>query len=317
MPPREVNDDGGNIGVKVYNIVVLVIDIVILLVKWWYYAFEAVYKNIFPPEEISVKGERVLITGTGHGMGKELAFQYSDLGATIVCVDINEKLNSETVKEIQSRGGKAHGYVCDVASRDEIVKLAKLIKSEVGSITIIVNNAGIMPTHPLLEHTEAEIKKIFDINVFAHFWILQEFVPDMIKNNKGHIVALSSMAGIIGVPNLVPYCGSKFAVRGLMEAFSQELRLDARKPNIKFTNVYPYMVDTGLCKRPFMRFKNVMKLIKSNEAAAAIISAQRRGIQEISIPRHLHYVNAYSRLFPIKCGILLGDFLDSGVHSDL
>lgn len=81
-----------------------------------------------------------------------------------------------------------------------------------------------MPSHDFLQHTENEIRKIFDINVIAHFWMFQAFLPSMIENNTGHVVALSSMAGIMGFQNLVPYCGSKFAVHGLMEAMSEELR---------------------------------------------------------------------------------------------
>ncbi|XP_008479784.2 ras suppressor protein 1, partial [Diaphorina citri] len=80
--------------------------------------------------------------------------------------------------------------------------------------------------------------------------ILETFLPDMMEKNRGHIVGISSMAGIVGLPNLVPYCASKFAVRGLMEALAEELREDARNSKIKFTSIFPFMVDTGLCKNP-------------------------------------------------------------------
>lgn len=134
-----------------------------------------------------------------------------------------------------------------------------------------------MPTHPLLKHTEGEIRKIFDINVFAHFWVriyvfntlnsyttnhihkkcfdktseklfkfqfLQEYLPQFIEHNKGHVVALSSMAGIVGLNNLVPYCGSKFAVRGLMEAISEEMRQDARQPEVFYS--YPLNLQNNI-----------------------------------------------------------------------
>lgn len=139
----------------------------------------------------------------------------------------------------------------------------------------------------------------------------------MIEKNRGHIVALSSVAGLVGFKNLVPYCGTKFAVRGIMEALAEELRADARKPNVKFTSIYPYMVDTGLCKRPHTRFPKLMKMLKPEDAAAAIIDAQRRGVVETSIPKYLLYLNCFMRNFPLKNGQMLGDFLDTGVHSDL
>lgn len=112
----------------------------------------------------------------------------------------------------------------DVTNREKVLEAGSQVQKDVGPVTILINNAGIMPSHDLLQHTEAEIKSIFKINVVAHFWMFQAFVPKMIENNRGHIVALSSMAGIMGFQNLVPYCGSKFAVRGIQEAFSEELR---------------------------------------------------------------------------------------------
>ena len=81
-----------------------------------------------------------------------------------------------------------------------------------------------MPTHPLHQQTESEIRKTFDINVFAQFWILQAFLPHLYAKKRGHIVSLVSVAGLVGLTNLVPYCASKFAVRGLMESLHEELR---------------------------------------------------------------------------------------------
>lgn len=100
---------------------------------------------------------------------------------------------------------------------------SKVLK-EVGDISILVNNAGIMPQHEVLKHNEAEIRKMYEINVFSHYWMFEAFLPKMMEKNEGHIVATSSIAGLVGLNNLVPYCGSKFAVRGSMEALSEELR---------------------------------------------------------------------------------------------
>lgn len=90
-----------------------------------------------------------------------------------------------------------------------VLETGKKVEKDVGIVTILVNNAGIMPQHDLLKHTEKEIRMIFEINTLAHFWMFEAFLPKMIERNQGHIVALSSMAGAIGVPNLVPYCGKK------------------------------------------------------------------------------------------------------------
>lgn len=89
------------------------------------------------------------------------------------------------------------------------METANKVLTEVGDVTILVNNAGIMPQHEILKHTEGEIRKCFEINTLAHCWMFQAFLPRMIEKNHGHIVALSSIAGLVGFNNLVPYCGSK------------------------------------------------------------------------------------------------------------
>jgi phosphoglycerate dehydrogenase-like enzyme len=86
------------------------LDLIFLFFKFWYNVLTEVYEGLRGTEERDVSNDVVLITGTGHGIGKELALQYSALGATIVGWDVNEKLNLETIKEIKSRGGKIHGY---------------------------------------------------------------------------------------------------------------------------------------------------------------------------------------------------------------
>lgn len=88
----------------------LFFDLVLLLVKVFYYVFKSILENIRGQKERDVSNDVVLITGAGHGIGKELAQQYAKLGATVVCWDVNESTNQETVKHIKSEGGKAHGY---------------------------------------------------------------------------------------------------------------------------------------------------------------------------------------------------------------
>ncbi|CRK89700.1 CLUMA_CG003407, isoform A [Clunio marinus] len=311
------SDISVNIWETIFNVFYLVFEIIILQLKFWYRTIESAI-NLFTSEPRDVSGDIVLITGAGHGMGKELALQYSELGATIVCWDINEQLNLETVKLIKSKGRKAHGYTVDVTNREKVLETGSKVQKDVGTVTILVNNAGIMPSHDLLKHTENEIRKTIDINLVAHFWMYEAFLPKMIENNHGHIVALSSMAGVMGFQNLVPYCGTKFAVKGVQEALSEELRCKSNGTSkIKFTTIFPYMVDTGLCKKVKIRFQSLMPMINPKDAAAEIIFAQRKGIEEMSLPRHLLYMNAYFRNFPNKANILVKDFLQAFVESDL
>ncbi len=96
-------------------------------------------------------------------------------------------------------------FSVDVTNRDKVLETARKVLTEVGDVTILINNAGIMPQHDMLKHSEQEIRKIFEINVLAHFWMFEGFLLRMIQKNNGHIVALSSMAGQMGIQNLVNY----------------------------------------------------------------------------------------------------------------
>ncbi|XP_003707776.1 short-chain dehydrogenase/reductase family 16C member 6 isoform X2 [Megachile rotundata] len=304
---------------KAYGGVLIVADVLLLLLKILCYIVEGVYRLFVPVEEKSVAGEIVLVTGAGHGIGREVALKYASLGATVVCWDLNQQGNDETINEIKKLGAsKAYGYKCDVSNREEVFQVAEVMRKEVGNVTILINNAGIMPTRNLLDHTPEEIKRIFDINVMAHFWTLQAFLPSMIQKNHGHVVALSSVAGFFGLPNLVPYCASKFAVRGLMEALHEELRVSNKDKasNINFTTICPYMVNTGLCKKPKIRFTSFMAIISPKDAAAEIVKAQRRNYVELSIPSFWAYINAFYRCAPETCLRSTIDFLDAGVEAD-
>ncbi|KAL0267853.1 UNVERIFIED_CONTAM: hypothetical protein PYX00_010004 [Menopon gallinae] len=307
--PRAGEENGAT---KISDTILLILEIFLFLARTLVLYVHGVYKVFFPPEEKSVAGEIVLITGTGHGIGKELARQYGELGAEVVCVDINKETNNETVEELTKMGIKAHGYTCDVSSWETVNELQQKVEKEVGDVSILVNNAGIMPCKSFFAHKPEEIRKMFEINVFAHFWMLQAFLPKMMKKNKGHVVAISSVAGLVGGANVVPYCGSKFAVRGYMEGIAEEFRKENR--DIKFTTIYPFITDTGLCKRPRIRFSNCMKILSPAETAAYIITAQRRNYNEAAVPPYLFFVNAFVRTLPRPCGHQLIDFLDSGVE---
>lgn len=312
------NGDGEqSAATQAIEVVKIIFELLLFLVKYVYYYGESIFRMFVPREQKSVQGEIVLITGAGHGIGKELALQYAKHGATVVAWDINGETNNKTVQEINKKGyPKAYGYVCNVSNRENVFETVAKVRKDVGDITIVVNNAGIMPTHKLLDHTKDEIERIMGINVLAHFWIIQATLPRMIEKNQGHIVALSSMAGLVGLENLVPYCASKFAVRGMMESIYQELKL---YPNcqVKVTIICPYMVDTGLCKRPVIRFEKMMKMLTPSEVATEIISAQRRNVLITTLPSHMLYMNNLFRCAPIKCADAFKDVVRSGLESDL
>ncbi|GBP38695.1 hypothetical protein EVAR_22343_1 [Eumeta japonica] len=102
--------DEQGIAMKVYGGVVMAVDVLMLLIRMSVTCVYSLYLLIVPPEQRDVSGDVVLITGTGHGMGREMALRFARLGAVLVCVDINSKANQETVDMIKQDNGKAHRY---------------------------------------------------------------------------------------------------------------------------------------------------------------------------------------------------------------
>ncbi|XP_011876966.1 PREDICTED: short-chain dehydrogenase/reductase family 16C member 6-like isoform X2 [Vollenhovia emeryi] len=252
--------DDQTIGTKICNILLLPVEILWLAVKILYYICEDICRCIVPIKKKSVAGEIVLITGAGHGIGKELAVGYASLGATVVCWDINEETNNETMNDIKKMGiDSVYAYRCDITDREEIFRVARKVKEEVGDVTILINNAGIVYVKSLMNQSFDEIQRGIDVNVTAHYWTLKAFLPSMIEKNHGHVVALSSLAGLIGLPYATVYCPSKSAVNAMMEATSEELRmLSNGKSSVKFTTVCCYFVSTynGRASTPKRGFVN-------------------------------------------------------------
>ncbi|XP_037808064.1 short-chain dehydrogenase/reductase family 16C member 6 [Lucilia sericata] len=302
---------------RIFDFIQNVLEFVIVFMKMLLGALQAIMETILPKKLKDVSGEIVLITGAGHGIGRELALHYTAHYSTVVCVDINEKSNEDTVKSAKRLNkGAVFSYTCNVTDREAVLNLAHKVKEDVGPVSVLINNAGIMPINPLEKQTAEDIRRTFDINVFSHFWTLEAFLPHMKEQNRGHIVAMSSISGLVGLPNLVPYSATKFAVRGLMESLYTELRSGPYKNLIKTTTICPYMTNTGLCKNAKVRFPSIFGLLDPKEVAAQIVQAQRSDENEVTVPSYWYHVNRFCRLLPLESAALLMDYVDSGVQAE-
>ena len=204
------------------------------------------------PFKKSLKDEHVYITGAGNGLGRKLAQLMSQQGANITCVDLDLDSAKETVRLIQLEGGQALALRVNVTSAQEVIESGTLARNTFGPVTILINNAGIANKKKTLDTTDKDIRRTFDVNVISHGITVKEFLPDMLKLKKGHIVSISSMAGVVGIPGLGDYSGSKFAAFG----FDESLRLEMKKMNtgVKTTCVCPFFINTGMfdgVKTPF------------------------------------------------------------------
>ncbi|XP_058808384.1 epidermal retinol dehydrogenase 2-like isoform X2 [Phymastichus coffea] len=248
-----------------------------------------------------IAGEIALVTGAGSGLGRLIAQKMAELGAIVVVWDVNKQGLDETVKMIKSSGGTCYGYVCDLCNREDVYKKAALLDKEVGRVSILVNNAGVVTGRKFLDSPDQMIIRTMEVNVMSHFWTVKAFLPAMLKENKGHIVSIASLAGHVGCPKLVDYTTSKFAAVGFDEALRMELEADGY--DIKTTVICPFFIkSTGMFDDVMARF---IPILSPNEVADRVVSAMRCDDKFAIIPSYLQVLLAAKWMFPWKCAKML------------
>jgi len=170
--------------------------------------------------------ERVaVITGGGGGIGSAMARAFAVRGARLALADVDLAAARAVAKELESRGAEAQAFSVDVADRDDVFRLAEAVLERFGRVHLVCNNAGVaiggeMWSAPLEDWTFT-----MGINFWGVLYGVQAFVPILLEQGEGgHVVNTASMAGLTGMSFLGMYCASKFAVVGLTESLSREVR---------------------------------------------------------------------------------------------
>lgn len=190
------------------------------------------------------EGQRVFITGAASGIGRATAMAAAREGATVFLTDIQDVALEKTAREIEASGGRVgHRRALDIADYDAVVALADEIHAEHGSMDVVMNVAGIS-TWGAVEHLRHEDwRRTIDIDLMGPIHVIEAFIPPMIEAARGgHLVNVSSAAGLFGLPWHAPYSAAKFGLRGVSEV----LRFDLRRHGIGVSLVCPGGVDTPL-----------------------------------------------------------------------
>lgn len=186
-------------------------------------------------------GRVAVITGGSRGLGLLMARQLAEEGATVVIAARDQAELARAQDDLTLGGGRAHTVVCDIGVRDQAEWLVRDTLDRHGRIDLLVNNAGVMKVGPIEHMAHEDFTEAMDVHFWGPLHITLAAVPAMRKQGGGRIVNISSIGGRIGVPHLVPYCASKFALTGL----SDSLRAELARDQILVTTVCPGMMRTG------------------------------------------------------------------------
>jgi len=240
----------------------------------------------------NLTGKRVLITGGASGIGKIMGQIALQRGAELIIWDIDQAKNNETLTAFKKLG-IVHGYQVDVSNLEQVKGTARLVRDQIGIVDVLINNAGIVVGKYFHEHSTQDMLSTMNINATAPMLITQEFLPDMIKQNSGHICNIASSVSLISNPKMSVYAASKWSLMG----WSDSLRLEMKQLKIKvaITTVLPYFINTGM----FKGVRSLMPILKPEKVAKKIIKAIENDRIILSMPWSMHFVRFCQGLFPI------------------
>jgi len=185
-----------------------------------------------------LEGKRVFVTGSGAGIGKAIAALFTERGARVVVSDINPETAKQSAEEI----GAAGVANCDVTDESQVQAAVQQAADILGGLDVLVNNAGIEISSPLLQQSTESFDKIFAVNVRGPFVAMKAAIPHLIAS-KGNIVNIASIVG--GSPLLGSYCATKAALIQLTRVAAVEMRA----AGVRVNAVCPGFADTAMVAR--------------------------------------------------------------------
>lgn len=216
----------------------------------------------------SLQGKNALITGAGKGIGRALAIALAQEGVNVGLVARTEADLRNVAEELKAFNIHIAIATADVASIDSVNAAVAKVKTELGVIDILINNAGISSFGSFMELEPARWEEIVKVNLFGAYYVTRAVLPEMIDRKTGDIVNISSTAGQRGAAVTSAYSASKFALIGLSESLMQEVR----KHNIRVTTLTPSTVATDMAKDLKLTDGNPDKVMQPEDLAELVVS---------------------------------------------
>lgn len=224
---------------------------------------------------MNFKGKTVLVTGGASGIEKIMAKKALQRGCkTLIVWDIDEIGAQKIQDEFCELGGKIFIFKVDISNVDEIRTNAQKVRTDIGKVDVLINNAGIVVGKFFHEHTHEQIQKSMQINANAAMHITLEFLPEMMAENSGAVCNIASSAGLISNPKMSVYAASKWAVVGWSD--SLRLEMEQLQKNICFTTIMPFYINTGMFDGVKSRLLPILDPEKTSEKIMKAIESNRK-----------------------------------------
>ena len=258
------------------------------------------------------EGKLAVITGAGSGIGRALALHLNREGCALCLSDINSGSLEATLGMLPRTEVPASGEVLDVADRAAVHRWAQELGTRHGHVDIVVNNAGVALVATVEESDYADLDWLMGINFWGVVHGTRAFLPFLRRAEQGHLVNISSVFGLIGVPTQSAYNAAKFAVRGYTEALRQEMA----GSNVHVCCVHPGGIRTAIARNARGSSAGLTAEERGSEferlarttpesAAAQIVKAIERRRKRLLIGGDARYISLISRLFPASYPRLL------------
>lgn len=247
----------------------------------------------------------VVITGAAHGIGRALAFALIEKGCHLALIDQDEPALSRLAHELHLPGTRrVSTHLADVSDRARMGDVAAEVLSTHGAVHVLVNSAGIAHEAPFVRTSLDDWHRIVAVNLMGVVHACHFFLPHLARADRGHIVNMSSLLGVIGMPGQTAYGASKFAIRGLSESLQEELR----GTTVGLTLVHPGAVNTGITLRGRGDDVDLLQRIdawyqrhalRPELVARRIVAAIERGTPRLLIGADSRFADLLKRLLPV------------------
>ena len=250
------------------------------------------------------QNKTVVITGASSGIGEASAIEFAKKGANVALIARTLENLNKVEKKLKEFNIKTIAIQCDVSKKSDVQQMHNTVLEKFGVIDILVNNAGFAIYGTVNELSIEEIESQMATNYFGMIYCIKNFLPDMIKQNSGHVVNVASVAASFGLPGIASYCASKFAMLG----FSEGLKHELKGTNIGITVVSPIMVRTNFFDHP--SFENMPQYsstsLNPKTVAKAIVSASNSSRLEIIVPSFVRGAVWLKHTFPYLINPIVG-----------